>query len=159
MTQKKEQRGFSTFGFSTILLTFVMIAVVIFSALSLVTSYSDYKLSKKVADNTKGYYAAETKAYEKLAAIDQLMVNSYFLASDEAAFYALLEKELADYGDWDTSDYTLRFQEPIHEKQYFQVTMQLKYPSSMKDTFYEITEWRTVSIAESFEEEPLNLIH
>ena len=45
------------------------------------------------------------------------------------------------------------------ERQYFQVTLQLKYPSNEEDTFYEIIEWRTISIAENFEEEPLNLIH
>ena len=159
MTQKKEQRGFSTFGFSTILLTFVMIAVVIFSALSLVTAYSDYKLSTKVAENTKGYYNAETKANEKLATLDQLLANCYFSSSDEASYYSKLASALADMGVLDTTNYTLCFQEPIHEKQYFQVTLQLNYPANEEDTFYEIIEWRTISIAETFEEEPLNLIH
>ena len=159
MTHKKEQRGFSTFGFSTILLTFVMIAVVIFSALSLVTAYSDYKLSTKVAENTKGYYNAETKATEKLATLDQMLANCYFSSSDEVSYYSEIWAALADIGVLDATNYTLCFQEPIHEKQYFQVTLQLKYPSSEEDTFYEIIEWRTISIAETFEEEPLNLIH
>ena len=159
MTQKKEQRGFSTFGFSTILLTFVMIAVVIFSALSLVTAYSDYKLSTKVAENTKGYYNAETKANEKLAALDQILAECYFSSSDEDTYYSKLSANLADIGVLDTTNYTLSFQEPMGERQYFQVTLQLKYPSNEEDTFYEIIEWRTISIAETFEEEPLNLIH
>ena len=159
MTQKKEQRGFSTFGFSTILLTFVMIAVVIFSALSLVTAYSDYKLSTKVAENTKGYYNAETKANEKLATLDQMFAECYFSSSDEDTYYSKLSANLADIGVLDTTNYTLSFQEPMGERQYFQVTLQLKYPSNEEDTFYEIIEWRTISIAETFEEEPLNLIH
>ena len=159
MTQKKEQRGFSTFGFSTILLTFVMIAVVIFSALSLVTAYSDYKLSTKVAENTKGYYNAETKANEKLAALDQMLANCYFSSSDEDTYYSKLSTDLADIGVLDTTNYTLSFQEPIGERQYFQGTLQIKYPANEEDTFYEIIEWRTISIAETFEEEPLNLIH
>lgn len=159
MTQKKEQRGFSTFGFSTILLTFVMIAVVIFSALFLVTAYSDYKLSTKVAENTKGYYNAETKANEKLATLDQMFAECYFSSSDEDTYYSKLSANLADIGVLDTTNYTLSFQEPMGERQYFQVTLQLKYPSNEEDTFYEIIEWRTISIAETFEEEPLNLIH
>lgn len=159
MTQKKEQRGFSTFGFSTILLTFVMIAVVIFSALSLVTAYSDYKLSTKVAENTKEYYNAETKANEKLAALDQMLANCYFSSSDEDTYYSKLATDLADIGVLDTTNYTLSFQESMGERQYFQVTLQLKYPANEEDTFYEIIEWRTISIAETFEEEPLNLIH
>ena len=64
MTKKKENRGFSNFGFSTILLSFVMICVVTFSALALVTANSDYRLSKKVADKTAEYYTAQEKAYE-----------------------------------------------------------------------------------------------
>ena len=159
MTQKKEQRGFSTFGFSTILLTFVMIAVVIFSALSLVTAYSDYKLSTKVAENTKGYYNAETKANEKLATLDQMLAECYFSSSDEDTYYSELSANLADIGVLDTTNYTLSFQEPMGERQYFQVTLQLKYPSNEEVTFFEIIEWRTISIAETFEEEPLNLIH
>ena len=158
MTQKKEQRGFSTFGFSTILLTFVMIAVVIFSALSLVTAYSDYKLSNKVAENTKGYYNAETRANEKLAVVDQILADCYFSSPDKDTYYSRIPELLTDVGSLDTNNYTLSFQEPIGEKQYFQVTLQIKYPSS-EDTFYEIIEWRTVSITETFEEEPLNLIH
>ena len=159
MTQKKEHRGFSTFGFSTILLTFVMIAVVIFSALSLVTAYSDYKLSNKVAENTKGYYNAETKANEKLATLDQVLANCYFSSSDKDTYYSEISKALSDIGVLDTTSYTLSFQEPIGDRQYFHVTLQIKYPSGEKDTFYEITEWRTISVAETFEEEPLNLIH
>ena len=73
--------GFSNFGFSTILLSFVMICVVTFSALSLVSAYSDHKLSQKVADRTTAYYAAEERAYEKLARIDDILRESY-LATD-----------------------------------------------------------------------------
>ncbi len=47
----KKRREFSNFGFSTILLTFSMICIVTFSALAFVTANSDYKLSKRVADN------------------------------------------------------------------------------------------------------------
>ena len=159
MTPKKEHRGFSTFGFSTILLTFVLIAVVIFSALSLVTAYSDYKLSNKVAENTKGYYNAETRANEKLAVIDQILADCYFSSPDKDTYYSETSKLLADTGTLDTTNYTLSFQEPIGEKQYFQVTLQLNYPSNEEDSFFEVIEWRSVSITETFEEEPLNLIH
>ena len=136
-----------------------MIAVVIFSALSLVTAYSDYKLSTKVAENTKGYYNAETRANEKLATLDQMLAECYFSSSDEDTYYSKLSADLADIGVLDTTNYTLSFQEPMGERQFFQVTLQLKYPSNEEDTFYEIIEWRTISIAETFEEEPLNLIH
>lgn len=65
MGKQKEmnQRSFSNFGFSSILLAFVMLCIVTFSALSLLTANADYKLSKKVADKTAAYYQAEEKAY------------------------------------------------------------------------------------------------
>lgn len=73
MGKQKEmnQRSFSNFGFSSILLAFVMLCIVTFSALSLLTANADYKLSKKVADKTAAYYQAEEKAYFLLQKIDQ----------------------------------------------------------------------------------------
>ena len=45
----KSKFHFSNFGFSTILLTFVMMCIMTFGVLSLITANSDYKLSQKVA--------------------------------------------------------------------------------------------------------------
>ena len=50
---------FSSFGFSSILLIFVMICIVTFATLTLVTANSDYKLSKKVAAKSTSYYEGE----------------------------------------------------------------------------------------------------
>ena len=79
MEKQKEinQRSFSNFGFSSILLTFVMLCIVTFSALSLLTANADYKLSKKVADKTTAYYQAEEKAYLLLQKIDQDLAHAY----------------------------------------------------------------------------------
>ena len=60
--EHKKAPGFSNFGFSTILLAFVMICIVTISALSLLTANSDYKLSQKVAEKNTAYFDAEKKA-------------------------------------------------------------------------------------------------
>ena len=86
MKQKRNRLFFSNFGFSTILLSFVMICVVTFSALSLITANSDYKLSKKVADKNQSYYQAQEQAYAKINMIDQVLADSY-LASATADEY------------------------------------------------------------------------
>ena len=65
----KKRREFSNFGFSTILLTFSMICIVTFSALAFVTANSDYKLSKRVADNNSSYYRACEKAWDEISQI------------------------------------------------------------------------------------------
>ena len=150
MTKKKETRGFSNFGFSTILLSFVMICVVTFSALSLITAYSDFKLSKKVADKNQCYYEAETKAYEKLMAIDQILVECYQNSINEADYYSKAQIALAEY--------SLAFLEPISEDHYLSVEIAVHYPQNDTECFYEIIQWKSVYEKESPEDEHLNLI-
>ena len=65
-----KKRSFSSFGFSTILIAFVMICIVTFSVLSLLTANADYKLSQKVAQKSTSHAKAEYAAYEVLAQID-----------------------------------------------------------------------------------------
>lgn len=160
MTHQKEQRGFSNLGFTSILLSFVMICVVTFSALSLVTAYSDYKLSKKVAAQTTGYYEAQEQAYEQLAAIDRLLIDIYTTTTDETDYYSNLEKELVRYGQLDRapSGYYLSFVEPISEVNYLSVKLSLVYPKDNADTFYDILEWKSVFERDIPEEEPLHLM-
>ena len=150
MAKKKELRGFSNFGFSTILLSFVMICVVTFSALSLITAYSDYKLSKKVADKNQSYYEAEMKAYEKLMEIDQILVECYKSSTDEADYYSKAQVALANHN--------LAFMEPISEDHYLSVEIAILYPTDNPDCFYKILQWKSVYEKEFPEEEHLNLI-
>lgn len=160
MTNKKEQRGFSNFGFSTILLSFVMICVVTFSALALVTANSDYKLSKKVATKTQSYYAAQEKAYERLTALDTLFTGLFFTSVDEEAYFGRIEAHSGAYGTFLTTDagYYLVFEESIADDQHLSVKLRINYPKADTDTFYEIMEWKSVYTTEVPEDAFLNLI-
>ena len=97
MGKQKEmnQRSFSNFGFSSILLAFVMLCIVTFSALSLLTANADYKLSKKVADKTVAYYQAEEKAYLLLQEIDQDLARAYRKSDTKESYYTLVTEYLA----------------------------------------------------------------
>lgn len=160
MTKKKETRGFSNFGFSTILLSFVMICVVTFSALALVTANSDYKLSKKVAERTQLYYAAQERAYERLTELDTLMVSCYRASAGEDAYFGQIEAHSNSYGTFLTADdkYYLVFEEPIAEDQYLSVKLKLLHPTVEDEPFYEIAEWKSVYIREAPEDTFLDLI-
>lgn len=160
MTAKKEKRGFSNFGFSTILLAFVMICVAIFSVLSFVTAYSDYKLSKKVADKTEAYYTAEEQAYDKLAIIDELLSDAYDISSNEEEYYANVEKFIAEYGiiDKTSERFMLSFEEDINEDQYLSIKLSILYPTNIGDSFLDIIEWKSVYDIAIPEDETLNLI-
>lgn len=159
MKQSKEARGFSGFGFSTILLSFVMICVITFSALALVTANSDYRLSRAVADKTLEYYRAQEKAYQRLEALDRLCAECF--ASREAdTYFAQIESLSRNYGTFQHTDgkYYLSFTEPMAENRYLTVTLHLSYPSSDSEPFYEIVAWESVYIRETPEEEYLNLM-
>lgn len=160
MTEKKEKRGFTNFGFSTILLSFVMICVVTFSALSLVTAQSDYKLSKKVADKTRKYYEAEVKAYDIIAKIDSLLINSYYASTDEANYYTIAEDRITDYGIFEiTSDaHYFLIEEQISSDQYLSIKLKITYPYESTDTFFEIIEWKSIYKTSIPEDGTLNLI-
>lgn len=161
MTKHKENRSFSSFGFSTILLSFVMICVVTFSALSFMTAYSDYKLSKKAADKTIAYYAAQEQCFKRLEAVEALLKESFQSTTDETSYYALLEEQLPKYGTVTTlaSSLILSFKEEIAQNQYLTVTLLLPYPTKEQEAFYEIIVWKSVYTEAIFEEKPLDLIH
>ena len=160
MKKQKETRGFSNFGFSTILLSFVMICVVTFSALALVTAYSDYKLSQKMAAKNTDYYKAQENAYTRLTNLDELFVSCYHASNGKDTYFEQIEAHSKDYGIFLANDgkYYLLFEEPIAQNQHLSVTLRLKYPEGKNDTFFEIVEWKSFYTREIPEDTFLNLI-
>lgn len=155
----KKKIEFSNFGFSTILLCFVMICVVTFSALSLVSAYSDYKLSKKVADKNTDYYKAQESAYEKLAALDCLAADTYLNTSDAKAYYQTIQTSIS-YGTVlkESDGLLLTFTETIAKDHFLQVTLRICYPVLDTDTFVEVIEWKSYYEKAAPEDEILDLI-
>ena len=160
MTRKEDKIRFSNFGFSTILLSFVMICVVTFSALTLVTAHSDYKLSNKVATKTSEYYKAQEQAYERLSVLESLFINCYMASIDSGAYFGRIAAHSTNYGTFIKSDEAcyLLFEEPIAENQHLSVKLRICYPESDSDTFFEIVEWKSVYTREAPEDTFLNLI-
>lgn len=54
-------------GASSILIIVIILSLVSFAGLSLASANADYKLCSKLAERTKDYYMATSKAYEQLA--------------------------------------------------------------------------------------------
>ncbi len=160
MKENKRKINISSFGFSTILLSFVMICVVTFSALSLVTANSDYKLSKKVADKNKDYFKAEERAYDKLSIIDDILIDARSSYSEKASYYEELSKLLKDYGILEASndEYFFSFDEKISDNNYLTVKIKIYYPENENQVFYDIIQWKSNYETEIFEDETLNLI-
>ena len=160
MSKKRERKpapSFSNFGFSTILLAFVMICIVTISALSLLTANSDYKLSQKVAQKNSEYYQAEQTAYEELKRVDVLLGNAYLSSSSERNYFTAVEEALTSstLGTYENNIYTYSIQ--ISDKQTLEVSLLIQYPKYSSDTFYKITSWKSAYSIEVPEDEILDL--
>lgn len=140
---------FSSFGFSSILLMFVMICIVTFSTLTLITANSDYKLSQKVATKTTSYYEAEKDIYQQLYALDEKCVDTYLNVTTEEEFYRELRLD-------DT--HTVTFTSDINENQYLEAKIAIIYPQDSNSTCHTIQSWQLVNRPMEIEDSGWNLL-
>ena len=97
--QASRSRTGLSIGASSILVIFVLLCLVAFAVLSLVSARADKALSDKNIQHLTAYYEAETAAYEKLFALDTLLVqNTDGKTSDDDAYFDRCETALADAG-------------------------------------------------------------
>ena len=160
--QQRKKLEFSNFGFSTILLAFVMICIVTISAISLLTANSDYKLSKNVAEKNKIYYLAEETAYLTLTKIDTALANAYTKAQSQQEYYQYAEQSLSslDCGQYSIIDasHIYTYEIPISEGHSLKVELLLTYPNDSNDSFYEVLKWQSEYETIIHEDETLNLM-
>lgn len=160
--KKASKKKVSNIGFSTILLVFSMICVVTFSALTLITANSDYRLSQKVANRTTAYYEAEQRAYKTISMIDQKLQQIYFQTHTEKEFCKRARAAIAEI---DKSDKKIslqndnnkvlycNFSEVITDQQHLDISLEIAYPQTDSMPFYSITQWQSVSDQPIFEED------
>ena len=155
-----KQPGFSNFGFSTILLAFVMICIVTIAALSLLTASSDYKLSQKFADKNSAYYKAEQQAYTYLSEIDSTLANAYQTTLNASGYYQKVSQTLSsmDGCTYDRVTKTLSYSTPINDSQHLEVRLLIEYPQEETSNFYIITSWKSISDEIEIDEGTLDLI-
>lgn len=151
---KLNERSFSNFGFSTILIAFVMICIVTFSALALLTANADYQLSKKVKQKATDYYKAEETAYKALAEIDALLETAYRDNSDPDLYLSDARRQIEKFGTTQpdlqlASDASgiVRYTVVISDHQSLQVILQICQPKESDGHFYKLTTWQTNNTA------------
>ena len=150
---KKNKNTFSNFGFTTVLIVFVMICIVTFSALAYLTASSDYRLSKKVADRTTAYYQAEEKAYLVLGEIDSILTSVYGHRMKKETYLKKADQALNEYaGEHSVSlviqnkdTLTVSFQIEVSAQEKLIVTLRVCYPPEAEGTCFEVTGWQTVT--------------
>lgn len=151
----------SNFGFSSILLAFVMICILTFSTLALISANSDYQLSRKVEQNNTAYYNAEEKAYHTLAQIDEVLYEAYNESPDADSYYALVKDTVpaqcgAEVQETDDG-YRIAYTIPMQDGQNLSVLLSVIYPSGSAQQLYEIAEWKSVHETVFVEDEPFHL--
>lgn len=158
------QRSFSNFGFSTILIAFVMICIVTFSTLALLTANSDYMLSQKVADRTHRYYQAEKEATIRLQQVDNTLYDAYQKSSNQTTYYALARKYLKKMQPaitlTDTSASTLEvcYSIEIEPNQTLDIKLSVTYPPNTGGTFYKLETWQTTTALPESTQDSLNVL-
>lgn len=112
-------------GTASLVLIFVMLCMLTFSVLSLVSAQADLRLSRKSAERTRAYYAAENAANDIL--IDILAARKRGLEADAVEGVYLTESGCA-------------YEVPLGEDQVLSVEL-----AFAPEGGYDILAWRTVS--------------
>ncbi len=145
---EKKHSGGINIGTSSILVTFVLLALVTFAALSYMSARSDYVLSKEAADRTASYYDANRKAEIYLANIEALLSKHLNSSDSEQAYQDGVDALFADNESIEVSDgedgvKKLSYQVAVTNGQNLNVILSVHYPDKEDDSLFKIDKWTT----------------
>lgn len=133
-------------GGSSILVIFVLLCLTTFATLSLVSAQADKKLTDKAAAAAVEFYAADSAAEEKLAAIDKAIKTAYLVEGTEQSFRNALQRSAPEnvvFGA-DTVSYTV----PVNERQNLEVELRIPFSPGGAAPRFERVKWLVVNTAE-----------
>lgn len=156
---KRKKNNFTSgvnVGSSSILVTFVLLCLVTFAALSFVSANSDYRLSKQTAERVNRYYEANHMAEVYLLNIESQIKYSVNACSSEEEFLKGLNNVFADNSSIEVKSSNdkviLNYSVVVSDKQNLEVTLETSYADAKDSIPFTITKWQTVS---SFTEDEL----
>lgn len=144
---ERKHSGGINIGTSSILVTFVLLALVTFAALSYMSARSDYVLSKEAADRTASYYDANRMAEIYLANIEALL-SKHSRTCDSRDEY--MEGVDALFSDNEKIAVTeedgirkLSYSIAVTNGQNLNVSLTVHYPDAGDDSLFKIDKWTT----------------
>ena len=145
---EKKHSGGINIGTSSILVTFVLLALVTFAALSYMSARSDYVLSKEAANRTASYYDANRMAEIYLANIEALLSKHLDSCADEKEYYDGVEALFSDNENIEVSDSEdglkkLSYTVAVTNGQNLNVSLTVHYPDISDDRLFTIDKWTT----------------
>ncbi len=143
MERSRPQRSIISTGITSFVLIFVMLSLLTFAVLSLVSAQANLRLSRKSADRTSDYYAAENAANEVLMGLVRAAGSGSGALEDYAAA-----------ADVTLSGDSAAYEVPLGEDQILAVELTL--PADGGPCV--IRRWQAVSRYDWNSDEPLNLL-
>ena len=145
---EKKHSGGINIGTSSILVTFVLLALVTFAALSYMSARSDYVLSKEAADRTASYYDANRMAEIYLANIEALLSKHLNSVKTEQEYISGVDALFADNDKIDVTDAAdggklLSYTIAVTNGQNLNVTLKVHYPNVNDDSLFKVDKWTT----------------
>ena len=145
---EKKHSGGINIGTSSILVTFVLLALVTFAALSYISARSDYVLSKEAADRTASYYDANRMAEIYLANIEALLSKHMNATSGEKEYYDGIESLFSDnekieVTKGENGEKQLSYSIAVTNGQNLSVMLTVHYPDNTDDRLFKVDRWKT----------------
>ena len=145
---EKKHSGGINIGTSSILVTFVLLALVTFAALSYMSARSDYVLSKEAADRTASYYDANRMAEIYLANIEALLSKHLNSVETKQEYISGVDALFADNDKIDVTDAPdgaklLSYTIAVTNGQNLNVTLKVHYPDVEDDSLFKVDKWTT----------------
>ena len=145
---EKKHSGGINIGTSSILVTFVLLALVTFAALSYMSARSDYVLSKEAADRTASYYDANRMAEIYLANIEALLSKHLSSSASKEEFFDGIEGVFADnekivVSEDENGQKKLEYSVAVTSGQNLNVALTVHYPDTTDDSLFKIDKWTT----------------
>lgn len=149
--QKRIMPGMSV-GSSSILVTFVLLCLVTFAALSFVSAKADKKLSTQTANRIKAYYEATSTAEFQLANIDA-QLSSFAKKNSEEDYFTNLESLFSDNEMYEIirdeenpENVLIHYEIDSLDNQKLCVSLKVLYPNDDNDELFKVTQWEILTV-------------
>lgn len=149
---KENKRNISpgmNIGSSSILVTFVLLCLVTFAALSFVSARADYNLAIQTAERIAGYYAKDSTAEAHLANIDS-QLSMLAKSCDEATYFDKIEDTFSDndiYTIYQSEDSVfIHYEIVMSDTQTLNVTVKALYNADDNGSRVQITQWENITV-------------
>ncbi|MBR5765859.1 MAG: hypothetical protein IKX95_03650 [Lachnospiraceae bacterium] len=149
----KKFKGGVNVGTSSVLVSFVLLCMVSFAALTYISAYSDYNLSLQTAERTTQYYEANRMAELYMANVEGLLSKNANNCSNAGDYYSSIPKLFEDNDQIIVSEeenrdnpVTLSYTVPMNESLQLNVTLKSHYPDDDDQRVFTIESWNTSAL-------------